>query len=122
MSSRAAVPWLVLLALLIQPAPAGAHAVLLKSSPAARAVLGQAPAQVILLFNERLEPAFSAVSVWTVDGAQVDQQDVTVGPENPRRLSVSLAPLAPGTYTVRFRVLSVDGHVTEGDFTFTVAP
>jgi len=30
--------------------------------------------------------------------------------------------LAPGTYKVTWRVLSVDAHVTEGDFTFDVAP
>jgi len=35
-------------------------------------------------------------------------------------MSVSLPPLAPGRYTVRFRVLSVDGHVVESRFTFTV--
>ena len=37
-------------------------------------------------------------------------------------LRVTLAPLAPGTYRVVWRVLSVDTHVTEGDFTFTVVP
>ena len=37
-------------------------------------------------------------------------------------LLVSLPQLAPGTYKVTWRVLSVDTHVTEGDFTFDVAP
>jgi methionine-rich copper-binding protein CopC len=31
-----------------------------------------------------------------------------------------LRPLEHGTYTVNWRVLSVDGHVTEGRFTFQV--
>jgi methionine-rich copper-binding protein CopC len=35
-------------------------------------------------------------------------------------LSVSLPALSPGTYTVRYRVLSVDGHVVEGEFPFAV--
>jgi methionine-rich copper-binding protein CopC len=35
---------------------------------------------------------------------------------------VSVPPLAAGTYKVLWRVLSVDGHLTEGEFTFQVAP
>jgi hypothetical protein len=45
-----------------------------------------------------------------------------VAPEDSKQLSVTLAPLAPGTYTVRYRVLSVDGHVVDSSFTFTVRP
>jgi hypothetical protein len=37
-------------------------------------------------------------------------------------LRVSLPKLVPGTYRVTWRVLSVDTHVTEGDFTFAVVP
>jgi len=37
-------------------------------------------------------------------------------------LRVSLPVLPPGAYRVTWRVLSVDAHVTEGDFTFDVAP
>jgi methionine-rich copper-binding protein CopC len=33
---------------------------------------------------------------------------------------VGLRRLTPGTYTVRFRVLSVDGHVVENEFPFTL--
>jgi methionine-rich copper-binding protein CopC len=36
-------------------------------------------------------------------------------------LLVTLKPIKPGTYRVTWRVLSVDTHVTEGDFTFRVA-
>jgi methionine-rich copper-binding protein CopC len=43
-----------------------------------------------------------------------------VGPDDLKRLSVGVSPLAPGTYTVRYRVLSVDGHVVESEFSFTI--
>jgi methionine-rich copper-binding protein CopC len=33
---------------------------------------------------------------------------------------VTLPQLAPGTYTVIWRVLSVDSHITEGRFMFRV--
>ncbi len=110
-----------LLAALIAPAPpAGAHAVLVKSTPASRASLSQPPSRVELWFNERLEPSFSSVSVWSASSVQVDRRDSAVGPEDPKRLSVTPGPLPPGRYTVRFRVLSVDGHVVESSFPFTV--
>jgi hypothetical protein len=31
-------------------------------------------------------------------------------------------PLTPGTYRVSWRVVSVDTHPTEGNFTFTIKP
>jgi len=100
--------------------PVGAHASLVRSVPAHRAVLGQMPERVQLWFNERLEPAYSTVSVWNEAGAQVDARDVTVGPDDPRRLSVTVETRQPGPYTVKYRVLSVDGHIVDNRFTFTV--
>ena len=100
--------------------PAAAHAVLVRSAPAARTTLAEKPDRVQLWFNERLEPAFSSVSVWSAAGTQVDAGDARVAPDDPKRLSVSLLPLPPGTYSVRYRVLSVDGHVVDSSFSFTI--
>jgi methionine-rich copper-binding protein CopC len=102
------------------PAAAWAHAYLVRSSPAARAVVARSPERVQLWFNERLEPAYSRVSVWSQDGQRVDAGDVQVTPAEPTRLSVRVPPLAAGGYTVKYRVLSVDGHVVEAEFVFTV--
>lgn len=118
---RRAVLAVGLLAVLLYPAPpAGAHASLVRSTPAHRAVLGQMPERVQLWFNERLEPAYSTVSVWNEAGAQVDARDVAVGPDDPRRLSVTVETRQSGLYTVKYRVLSVDGHIVDSRFTFTV--
>ena len=108
------------LAVATLPVPADSHAVLVRSTPAARAVLSHPPDRVRLWFNERLEPAFSSATVWSESGARMDRQDVRVGPDDPNQLSVTLPALDPGTYTVRFRVLSVDGHIVEGSFPFTI--
>ncbi len=97
-----------------------AHAVLVRSVPSHRAVLGQMPERVQLWFNERLEPAYSTVSVWNEAGAQVDARDVRMGPDDPRRLSVTVSAREGGIYMVKYRVLSVDGHVVDSRFTFTV--
>jgi methionine-rich copper-binding protein CopC len=101
--------------------PASAHAVLVRSTPPSRAELHHAPGRVELWFSEALEPAWSSVSVWSAAGVRVDRQDAVVGPD-PKRLSVTLPAIEAGTYTVRFRVLSVDAHVVEASFPFTLKP
>ena len=101
-------------------APADAHAVLVRSTPPGRATLSETPDRVQLWFNERLEPAFSSVSVWSSAGTQVDARDARVDPDDAKRLSVTLPPLPPGAYSVRYRVLSVDGHVVDSSFSFTI--
>jgi methionine-rich copper-binding protein CopC len=113
--------WISLLGLMLcLPTSVGAHAGLVKSVPARRAVLARVPARVQLWFNERLEAHFCSLSVWNAGGQQVDSGDVQVGPDDPKTLSVGLTALTPGTYTVQYRVLSVDGHIVENQFPFTV--
>ena len=107
-------------ALCLAPLPAAAHAYLVKAVPAQRAILFAPPDHIDLWFNERLEAAFCTMQV--LDGAekQVDKGDMKVDKDDPKHLSVGLNPLAAGTYTVKFRVLSVDGHVVNSQFAFTV--
>ena len=75
-----------------------------------------------LWFTQELEAAFSTVRVTDKDGKEVDRQDKRVDASDRSVMHVSLPPLPPGKYRVQWRVLSVDTHVTEGDYTFTVAP
>jgi methionine-rich copper-binding protein CopC len=110
------------LGLLLVATTAWPHASLVRSSPARRATLTMAPDRVQLWFNEAIEARFSGVSVWDAAGQQVDLGDTRVEPEDPKRLTVGLKPLGRGTYRVRFRVLSVDGHVVESEFPFTLRP
>jgi methionine-rich copper-binding protein CopC len=110
----------VLILLLATPSGSWAHAYLVKSSPARRAMLSNAPERVVLWFNERLEAQFSQLSVWNAERQQVDGGDVQVGPDDGKKLSVGVPTLTPGAYTVKYRVLSVDGHVVEAEFPFTI--
>ena len=120
MTQRHRLAAAALAGVLLAPAVAWAHAEMVKSVPARRAAMTTAPPRVRLSFNERVEAKFSRVSVWDAKGTQVDLKDVEVDSEDPKQLTVGLPPLEPGTYTVRFRVLSVDGHVVESQFPFTV--
>jgi copper resistance protein C len=101
---------------------AGAHAFLDHATPAVGSVIHASPAQVRLWFTQELEPAFSTVQVQDRDGRRVDKQDNNVDRANPILMQVTLPQLAPGRYRVVWRALSVDTHVTEGDFTFDVVP
>jgi copper resistance protein C len=110
------------LGVLLVTTTAWPHAALVRSTPARRATLTAAPDRVQLWFNEAIEPRFSGVSVWNAAGEQVDLGNARVEPEDPKRLTVGLKPLERGAYRVRFRVLSVDGHVVESEFPFTLRP
>ena len=111
-----------LAALVLLPAIADAHAVLVRAVPPPRATLRVAPRRARLWFSERLEPVYSTVSVSSeATGTPVATGATAVSADDPRLLSVALPPLAGGAYTVQYRVLSVDGHVVEGAYSFTVA-
>ncbi|HUO65291.1 MAG TPA: copper resistance protein CopC [Terriglobales bacterium] len=107
--------------LLLLGSTASGHAFLERAEPRAGSTVRAAPAQVRVWFTERLEPAFSTLEVVNERGERVDTGPARVDETSPATLQVSLKPIEPGTYRVKWRVLSVDTHVTEGDFTFRVA-
>ena len=125
-SSRPASPAALLLGLAgaLWPAgPAAAHAIVLESSPVHDAVLARSPEQVTLRFNSKLEKRFTRI---TLAAGSQPPAPVTLpdgdGLAGPDRVVIPLAPLAPGVYVLRYRVLAVDGHITEGALRFTVGP
>jgi copper resistance protein C len=101
-------------------AQAWAHAFLDHAEPRVGAVVPVAPLEVKLWFTEDIEPAFSSVKVVDSTGARVDKADVQVDRRDRQRISVSLQPLPAGDYKVLWRAVSIDAHVTEGDFHFHV--
>ena len=102
------------------PSAAFAHAMLDHAMPPAGSSQTAAPREVVLTFTEELEPAFSTIEVRSENGAVVSGGKARVDAKQRTQLSVSLKALPPGTYKVIWRVLSVDTHRTQGDFTFRV--
>ena len=98
---------------------AHSHAYLDRAEPRVGSSVSSAPRQLSLWFTQNLEPAFSAAAVSDSSGARVDL-GARVDPANRSLMRVFLKPLRPGSYTVRWRVLSVDTHTTEGSFSFQV--
>lgn len=111
--------FVVLGAALAAPNHASAHAMLDRASPKVGSTVTSPPAQVVLWFTEKLEPAFSTIDVRAPDGALVSAGKAQIGGDKTQ-LRVRLKRLAPGTYKVNWRVLSVDTHRTQGSFSFRV--
>jgi putative copper export protein/methionine-rich copper-binding protein CopC len=107
--------------LVVAGAPAGAHALLRESDPAAGSSLDRAPGRVVLTFTERPEPGLSSISVLDTGGQQVERGAAAPVQGAPLQFAVGLGDLTDGTYTVSWRVVSKDdGHVTAGSFAFGV--
>jgi copper resistance protein C len=106
--------------LLLTAGTAAGHAVLQRAEPRVESRLKRAPDEVKLYFSERLESAYSTVRVVNERDEQVDRRDGAVERADPTVLRATLTPLPPGTYKVLWRVLSIDGDVTEGAFTFRI--
>ena len=104
------------------PSAALAHAMLDHAMPPVGSAQTAAPREVVLSFTEDLEPAFSTIEVRSETGAVVSSGKAHVDAKQHTQLRVPLKPLPPGTYKVIWRVLSVDTHRTQGDFTFRVGP
>ena len=116
--------WILILVILysVWAVPsASAHALLVRSTPAANAVVLQAPVQVEIFFSEPLEEQLSSIRVFNSNNLSVDAGDVRVDPSDPTRLTVTLHALSDGVYTVSWQVVSsIDGHQTTGSFPFAV--
>ena len=97
-----------------------AHAFPERADPRVGAVVQGSPDAVRIWFDGELEPAFCQIAVSDGSGQRVDRGDARVDANGRRLLQVSVPPLAPGTYSVHWAVLSIDGHRTTGDFRFTV--
>jgi methionine-rich copper-binding protein CopC len=110
----------LVLFILLAPAPLLAHAYLVKSIPAQRAVLFRAPDKIQLWFNERLEPRYSSISLSDPNGKLVETGKAKVSVEDPKLLFISIQSLPAGRYVIKYRVLSVDGHIVQDQFPFTV--
>jgi len=99
---------------------ASAHSFLIDAAPSAKEHVTTSPKTLKLRFGSGVEPAYSKLTLQTADGKTVTEGAVGK-PEAPRELSLDVPTnLAPGRYIVKYRVLSTDGHIVEGNYEFTV--
>lgn len=121
-TSPLAVAALCVLLVAFTGGPALAHAEFSSAEPAPGSSLTESPDQVRLTFSEPVAAEFGPVRVTGLDGERVDDGDARVAPYDDSTVEVGLEDLPEGTYTVEYRVTSVDGHVISDSYQFTVAP
>ncbi len=121
-STRQAIVAGLCVAVILSPLPALAHAHLDHAMPAPNSVQGQPPKEVTIWFTEALEAKFSTIVVQDAKGVAVQAGAASLVPGNTAQLRVPLKPLGPGRYKVIWRVLSVDTHRSNGEFSFKVGP
>jgi methionine-rich copper-binding protein CopC len=110
------------LAVVAAPIGARAHAFLDRADPRVGSVVTRTPPAVRLTFTQGIVVPFCRIVVIGPPGFGGVGPPHAV-PGDARSLAVDLKnPAPPGTYLVRWRALSVDTHVTEGDFSFQVKP
>jgi copper transport protein len=101
--------------------PVSAHALPVASDPPPGAILQQPPRVVTMTFNEAPEPALSYINVLDTAGRHHEVGHAAASPADPRILSVDVADVGKGVYTVSWRtVASDDGHRITGSFAFGV--
>ena len=106
---------------LLLPAAALAHATLEGTTPQRGAVVRSEPPLVAFRFDEPVEGTFGAVRVYDARGARVDAGDAFHPGGRGPELGVHLmGGLPEGTYTATYRVVSADGHIVSGGFTFSI--
>ena len=111
-----------MMAALLVPARAWAHARLKRSEPAAGSQLAGPPQVIRLWFSEQAELSMTFASLNDSGG-----KSFALGPverETSGQMGIAfhvLSALAPGRYTVSWRTSASDGHPSNGKFTFVVA-
>ena len=107
-----------LIAALLAPLPAAAHAILMESQPAALTTIAPGPTHFTLRYNSRIDRDRSRFELRQPGTSSL----LKPGPAQPTSPDTVVldAPLTPGAWTLRWQVLAVDGHITRGDVPFTV--
>lgn len=103
--------------LLLFTTAANAHAMLERAEPRVGNKVASPPREVTLWFTQKLETAFSTITVTNAAGERVDTGKTRV---SGNQMSIAIRAGGAGTYRVNWQVLSVDTHRTDGSFTFQV--
>ncbi|MGE0440921.1 MAG: copper resistance protein CopC [Gemmatimonadales bacterium] len=96
------------------------HNHLTKSTPAEDEELAASPTAIRLWFAEKVEPKFSSITLMTADSAKIEVAKPKATDDPKSVVSDLAAPLAAGTYLVRWRTAGDDGHAVRGTYQFKV--
>jgi methionine-rich copper-binding protein CopC len=110
----------ILLTALAMPSYSFAHAKMVRASPDKDAVLTESPKQVDVWFDDKVGTEYKALAVIDSKGKRVDNKDMVQEASDLTHFYVTVPLLAPDTYTVRYRAVSIDTHIVTGKYQFTI--
>jgi methionine-rich copper-binding protein CopC len=100
---------------------ASAHATLVKSTPAADAVLTQQPSAIRAWYSEEVAVKGSFIRLYDSADKLLASGGVDLNDHNHESMKLIPPLLPPGTYTIKWHAISADdNHVTQDEFRFTV--
>jgi methionine-rich copper-binding protein CopC len=104
--------------LLVNSTLAGAHAILVEATPAAKSTVAGPDLDIRLRFNSRIDGPRSRLTLVPPDGGA---RALLLEPQTaPEILRAKATALTRGAYKLRWQVLAADGHITRGEVPFRV--
>ncbi len=107
-------------AIVVGATSAAAHSFPEQETPVAGQTLPAPPSEVRIKFDAPIEHLFAQLHIVGADG----QDKAASSPEisdDGYTMTVKLSPLKPGDYTVKWAVVCIDTHHTNGSYAFTVS-
>jgi copper resistance protein C len=111
---------LMTLALAWATTDANAHSFPEEQHPSAGQTLAAPPSEIKIKFDAPIEQLFAKLQVLDADGKDHAAGAAKVSADG-LELTGKVDAMKPGEYTVKWAVLCVDTHHTEGSFSFTIA-
>ncbi len=99
---------------------ASAHSFPESETPSAGQKVATTPSEVTINFDAPIEKLFAKLEVAGADGKNEAAGAPQIS-DDGRHLSVKVASLKPGDYTVKWAVVGIDTHHTEGSYTFSIS-
>ncbi len=109
---------LAVMSLMLSASLSWGHASAKKTIPENDAVLSESPTELAVDFGAPAKLLSLTVAAESMDPIKIDISNATAV---DGWVNVDIEPLLPNTYKVSWRAMGLDGHITAGEFTFTVS-
>lgn len=102
----------------LTPGIARSHAIIVAAQPGMNSTVPQGRLEIRLAFNSLIDPKRSNLRLQRPDGTEAD---VSLMPDSPPGVLAGRAQTsADGRWKLHWQVLSLDGHITRGEVSFSV--
>lgn len=103
------------------PGASSAHAFIVKSNPSENQSLDKLPNKVSIEFDEIIQPTFYSLQVLDALGNQMNRGNGQINSGNAKVLEADVSrDLPKGIYSIKWRVVSGDGHPVNGIIPFQI--